>query len=221
MVCSAAVFLALGACQQPGPVGDVSTSSTHDFEATAVGALPAGFRVAETNGRGMTATWAVAVGGAGGSEHCVQVQETGNERDTYNLLLSEAAYPADLRISVKVRSDRGEEDQGGGVLWRARGVRDYYVARWNPLEDNLRVYKVEGGVRTQFDTAKVIVPPGQWHDLVVTMQGDHMVVAFDGQDLLDHHDSTFTGPGRVGLWTKADAAASFDDLAVSALDNVR
>jgi hypothetical protein len=25
-------------------------------------------------------------------------------------------------------------------------------------------------------------------------------------------DDTFTQPGKVGLWTKADAASSFDDL---------
>jgi hypothetical protein len=30
----------------------------------------------------------------------------------------------------------GKEDQGGGLVWRAMDSNNYYVARYNPLEDN-------------------------------------------------------------------------------------
>lgn len=195
----------------------MTTGLVESFEGYAVGAVPSGFSPAETNGKGTPARWAVADGGHAGGVRSLRVSDVVNEGDTYNLLLSGAAYPADLAIDVRLRADAGEEDQGGGLLWRARGPRDYYIARWNPLEDNVRIYKVKDGVRTQFASAKVVVPPGQWHHLAVTMQGDHARVAFDGKPLLDVHDATFAGPGRVGLWTKADAAVSFDDLSVKLL----
>ena len=35
---------------------------------------------------------------------------------------------------------------------------------------------------------------------------------FDGQKFLDHSDATFTAPGKIGLWTKADAQTQFDNL---------
>jgi hypothetical protein len=32
---------------------------------------------------------------------------------------------------------------------------------------------------------------------------------------MDGKDSTFTEPGKVGLWTKSDAQTHFDDLSVN------
>jgi len=37
----------------------------------------------------------------------------------------------------------------------------------------------------------------------------------NGTKLYDVEDSTFTGPGRIGVWTKADSVTYFDDLKVS------
>ena len=36
----------------------------------------------------------------------------------------------------------------------------------------------------------------------------------DGKKLLVAEDSTFPDAGQIGLWTKADARTSFDDLSV-------
>lgn len=44
------------------------------------------------------------------------------------------------------------------------------------------------------------------------MRGDHVDVYFNGQKLIDVHDSRFTAPGKVGVWTKADSHTLFDDL---------
>lgn len=46
-------------------------------------------------------------------------------------------------------------DQGGGVVWRARDSKNYYIARYNPLENNFRVYKVEAGRRVQLGTSDI------------------------------------------------------------------
>ena len=32
------------------------------------------------------------------------------------------------------------------------------------------------------------------------------------QNALDWEDATFTQPGKVGLWTKADSVTAFDDF---------
>ncbi|MCC6785364.1 MAG: hypothetical protein IT457_21115 [Planctomycetes bacterium] len=216
---SLALVCGLVACAGGSSSAVLVTGLAEDFESTAPGALPGGFFAAETNGAGMPAAWAVTDGGAAGGARCLRVGEVRNTGDTYNLLLSREHCPADLAIDVKLRADAGEEDQGGGVVWRARGPHDYYVARWNPLEDNVRIYKVQGGVRTQFATAKVHVEPGQWHQLSITQKGARATVAFDGKPMLDIEDASFAGPGMVGFWTKADAAVSFDEFSVRALTN--
>jgi hypothetical protein len=98
------------------------------------------------------------------------------------------------------------------VVWRVRDASNYYVARWNPLEKNLRAYKVEGGKRTMFKSATVEAEGGQWHEIGIKMKGTKGEVSFDGKRLLEFEDATFAKGGKVGLWTKADACSSFDEL---------
>ena len=77
-----------------------------------------------------------------------------------------------------------------------------------------RVYKVVKGRRSQLHSAKIKGSPG-WHRLRITMKGDHIECYYDGKKYLDVKDQTFGSPGRVGLWTKADAQTHFDDFRVT------
>ncbi len=208
--------LLVAACQGPAPRVTL-TRLNDDYESAQLGALPLGFHADETNGKGTPARWEVADTGADGSKRCLRLTETANAGDTYNLLLTEEVAAADLRLEISLRADGGAEDQGGGLVWRAQGPDAYYMARWNPLEDNVRIYKVDGGARTQLGTAEVIVDTAHWHRLAVLMRGEYATVFFNGAKVLEARDATFAGAGRVGLWSKADAATSFDDLRLQTL----
>ena len=84
---------------------------------------------------------------------------------------------------------RGEVDRGGGVVWRAKDRKNYYIARYNPLEDNFRVYKVTDGKRAkEFQDAEVKIPAGEWHTLKVTMSGEKIECFLDGKKYLDVKD---------------------------------
>jgi hypothetical protein len=129
-------------------------------------------------------------------------------------LVSDTKYK-DLDISVKMKAISGGNDQGGGLIWRAQDARNYYIARYNPLEDNFRVYKVVNGRRsTEFQTANISHTDG-WHTLRVTMTADHIECYYDGKKYLDVRDSSITEAGRIGLWTKSDAQSHFDDVTVT------
>lgn len=99
-------------------------------------------------------------------------------------------------------------------MWRVQDVDNYYVCRFNPLELNYRVYVVEDGVRRQLGTAIAEVTVGAWHRVEVEHHGDHIVCWLDGKKLLDVRDDTISEAGGIGLWSKADARTSFDDLLV-------
>ena len=71
------------------------------------------------------------------------------------------------------------------------------------------------GKRTQLQSVEVKTETGRWYTLRVVMIGSHIVCYLDGKKMLDVVDDTFAGAGQVGLWTKADAASVFDDLAVT------
>ena len=108
----------------------------------------------------------------------------------------------------------GVVDQGGGLIWRVKDHDNYYIARWNPLEDNFRVYYVKEGRRVQLDSANVKADPTKWHTIKIEQRGDAIACYLDEEKLLALKDKTFAEAGGVGLWTKADAATAFDDLVI-------
>lgn len=178
-----------------------------NFDAEETGAIATGFK-------NEVGDWKIVADESAPSTANVMAQLAKNERPVFNVTLASGPSYANVDLTVKLKSIAGQIDQGGGVVWRARDAKNYYIARYNPLEDNYRVYKVEGGQRTQLSTAEVKRSEG-WHTLRVTMTGERIECYYDGKKYLDVSDSTFKDAGRIGLWTKADAQTHFDDLTVS------
>jgi len=178
------------------------TKKLWDFEKDTPGKIAHGF----TNEVGR---WEVA---KDGTNH-VLAQRAESEDRVFNVTLIDGTNFKDIDLSVRVKANTGKNDQGGGMIWRAKDKDNYYVARFNPLEDNFRVYKVEGGKRTQLDHSDV---PGdrEWHTLRITMKGREILGYFDGKKFLVAEDSTFPDAGKIGLWSKSDALSYFDDLTI-------
>ena len=119
-------------------------------------------------------------------------------------------------ISVKFRANAGQMDQGGGLMWRVQDNDNYYVARFNPLEDNFRFYIVHEGMRSELDSATIKLSAG-WHTMKIVQKGSHFEGYLDEQKLLSHEDKELQKSGGVGVWTKADALSSFDDLIIDTI----
>jgi hypothetical protein len=145
----------------------------------------------------------------------VLAQSTKSANSVFNIALVDNTKAKDVDISVNLKASAGDYDQGGGLVWRAKDAKNYYIARFNHKEDNFRVYKVVKGVRSQpLQNADVTHHDG-WAVLRVTMKGDHIECYIDGKKHLDVHDSTFIEAGKIGVWSKADARSQFDDLTLS------
>jgi len=52
-------------------------------------------------------------------------------------------------VEVKFKLPSGREDHAGGLLWRAKDVNNYSLARANALQDNLTIYRPINGRRTE------------------------------------------------------------------------
>jgi hypothetical protein len=180
--------------------GGHSQSTIWTFDRDTVGEIARGFK-------GEVGQWRVVM--ADGRK--VLAQQAKITDKVFNVALVTGTHAKDVDLSVKLRAVAGELDRGGGLIWRAKDKHNYYIARYNPLEDNYRVYKVKAGKRTMFKNADIPQTPG-WHQLRVTMRGDHIECFYDGKKYLDCNDSTFPEAGMIGLWSKADAQSYFDDL---------
>ncbi len=176
------------------------------------------WHVASTGGHGPDATWAIHRDPGAVSAPCVVSLTAPNhqDEDRFNVFWNPGLTFGDGRIAVDVRADGGSLDQGGGPIWRVRDANNYYVCRVNPLESNFRVYVVENGVRRQLATALCDASMGTWHRIEVDHLGEHITCKLDGKAVLNVTDGTIRAAGGVGLWSKADARTSFDDLSVLA-----
>ncbi len=200
--------------------GDQGGEFEWTFDGEQIGGLPKGFRATETSGTGTRATWKVVADvSAQSKSQIVALTESKNSGQTYNLLIAQKTQFKDLEIEVMVKALGGKEDQGGGPIWRAKDENNYYISRWNPLEDNFRVYFVKNGRRKQIGTATIKADPTAWHKIKIEHKGNRLVAEFDGRKLIELRDDTFPDAGMVGLWTKADATTGFDDFEVESADD--
>jgi hypothetical protein len=189
-------------------------AETWDFEKDKPGKLPAGW-TADKTGEGSGSVWQIREDASApkGKKVLAQVSDQGPKR-FFNLCVNDQAKFGDLDLMVRFKAVEGKIDRGGGPVWRYRDHGNYYIARMNPLEDNFRVYKVVDGKRTKLASVDLKIKAGEWHSIRVLHVGDHIRCYFDGKLPLDVHDATFPEPGKIGLWTKADAVTYFDDLSV-------
>lgn len=189
-----------------------------NFDDAKVGAPPASWEFASTNPGKKVARWEIARDDTAPSRpNVLRLAETKNTDSTYNVAMLGGTSYKDVDLSVMIQPLTGEEDQGGGLIWRCRDEKNYYICRINPLEENYRVYKVVDSKRTMLKSVKAPTPAHHWYTLRVVMRGDEMTCYLDGKPLLEAKDDTFKAAGRIGLWTKADAASSFDDLTATEL----
>jgi Domain of Unknown Function (DUF1080) len=186
---------------------------TFRFGRESLGRLPDGWK-ADKTGKGEGSVWKVVQDRTAPTKTGVALAQTAEgPKPLFNLCVAEGTSLGDVEVQVSLKAVKGKVDQGGGVVWRYRDADNYYVARVNPLEGNYRVYKVVAGKRVQLETAEdVKAEAGKWHAVKVRHVGDRIECYLDGKRLLEATDSALAGPGKVGLWTKADAQTHFDDF---------
>lgn len=188
-----------------------------NFDKETVEKLPKGFSN-QVTGKGNPSRWEIIEDITAPSPPYVLAQ-TSKEGFGYhfNLAVIEGTDYSDIELEVKFKAVSGDEDQGGGLIWRYLDPDNYYIARANPLENDFRVYKVVHGNRKQLSSARLEIKPGEWHTIKIVNKGDKIQCYYDDKLYLEVKDGTFKR-GKIGLWTKADAITYFDNLVVKSIE---
>ncbi len=191
-----------------------------NFEDVPVGKIPPGWKIEATHQVGPLATWEVIEDKTAPSGlHVLALKKINHKSSrTFNLCWTNKVKFRDGIIEVKLKANSGRCDQGGGIMWRVQDKNNYYVARFNPLEDNFRVYYVRNGRRVLMKSANLSLPAGKWHIMKIIQRGNKFEGYMNGQKLIQGTNTVINNAGGVGLWTKADAATSFDDFNVKISD---
>ena len=190
-----------------------------DFSDDTVGQPPKGFEFGYTAKVGAPGKWVIEAEGA--NKYLAQTDPDAT-RSRFPVAVLAAVSALDVDLSARFRPVSGRVDRAAGLVWRYRDQDNYYIVRANALENNVVLYKVENGKRTDLPVKgegrtygkKANVSAGQWSTLRVVATGPLFEVYFNGTKLYEVADATFAQPGKVGVWTKADSVTQFDDLTV-------
>ena len=196
---------------------DESNTRLWTFDSELPDMLPAEFQVGTLFDGRPAGEWKIVKTDRANSQPQVlgQLMGRGGEH-AYKMVLINDAIAADVDVSVFFLPISGKGDMGGGLIWRAADDRNYYLTRANPLEQNIRIYRVTNGIRKLLYNFNQVVDVRQWHALHVIHRGCQVQVFYDKKQVFDMCDKTFT-EGRIGLWTKSDAVTYFDDLRLEIL----
>jgi len=194
---------------------------TVDFSRDAVGQPPHGFEFGHTAKAGAPGKWVIESERA--NRYLAQLDPDAT-RLRFPVAVLADVKAADVDLSMRFRPVSGRVDQAAGLVWRYQNEDNYYIVRANAREDNVVLYIVEKGQRTDLPVKgegrtygkSANVPAGQWNTLRVVATGPLFEVFYNGTKLYEVEDTTFTQPGKVGVWTKADSVTHFDDLRVVA-----
>jgi Domain of Unknown Function (DUF1080) len=197
-----------------------AATRTIDFSQDAVDQPPKGFEFGHTAGVGRPGKWVVQ---AEGQDKFLVQTDADSTRSRFPVAVVSDVTAADLDLSVRFKPVSGRVDQAAGLVWRYQNQDNYYIVRANALENNVVLYKVEGGKRTDLPLKgegrtygkKSEVPAGQWSTLRVVANGRVFEAYLNGTKLYEVEDATFTQAGKIGVWTKADSVTQFDDLTVT------
>jgi hypothetical protein len=175
-----------------------------------VGAAPARFEFART-GQGGPGRWVVVADAA--------IEQTSTDTTDYRfpLAIYQPVSAGNVDVTVRFKPVAGKVDQAGGVVVRLSDADNYYVVRANALEDNVRLYRVVEGRREQLEGVNTKVTSNEWHQLGLRAEGERFTVTFDGKPLFTATDRTFTGAGKVALWTKSDSVTRFDRIEITTM----
>lgn len=196
-------------------------AETINFDSDKPGALPSGWSVAMTHAGGAPKWEIVQDATAPSKPNAFAQTSTDATGGRFPLAIYDKSSLKDGEVSVAFKPVSGKVDQGAGLVWRYQNPNTYYIARANALENNVVLYRVEGGKRLSIAPkgtpsrtygVKHKVSSGVWSTLRVTFQGSLFSVYLNGEKLFDVVDTTFTTAGKVGLWTKSDSVIDFDNF---------
>jgi hypothetical protein len=207
-------------CSELPPRVETFEARSLNFDSAQTGQVPPGFTTALT-GWGDPGVWAVREDSSAPGGGKVLVQERPDPINyRFPLCVYDGIIARDVAAEINFKPISGTLDQAGGIVLRY-SPQNYYIARANALENNVILFKTVNGKRSKIIEVPAKVALGQWHTLRFEAVGKRLKVIFDGQLYIDTHNRTFTNPGKVGLWTKADSVSAFKDLKIERIPSIQ
>jgi 3-keto-disaccharide hydrolase len=195
-----------------------AAAQTITFEKDDAGQPPKSFEFGLA-GEGGPGRWQVVADNTAIGGKALAQLSTNTAANRFLVAIYQPTVFANGEITTRCRPMSGKVDQACGLVIHAADATNYYIARSNALESNVRLYRVRNGEREQLATAEdVKIANGQWHTLTLRAEGNRYTVILNGTPLHATTDTTTAEPrptaGRAGLWVKSDSVTHFERIEI-------
>lgn len=187
-----------------------------DFGRPDVDATPSGF----TNtlaGKGRLGRWRAVADAIPGNTNAVVLAQTSMDvtDERFPLLIYEKTTFDDFTLTTRFKLVEGVVEQMAGIVFRYQDEKSFYVIRISGFGNNLRFYKVVGGIRSQPIGPSIQITPKEWHELKVQCEGNKIRAWLNGEPVLPELTDTSFAKGKIGFWTKSDSVTRFADTRIT------
>lgn len=133
----------------------------------------------------------------------------------FPLCVSPQTQVLDFEATLRFKPVAGMRARVGGLMFRAQNAADYDVVQTNALDNSLRLFRMQGGRRSQLAAKQIPVAAGEWHTLRVRAVGGRIEAWLDGAEPLAFDDrGPPPRPGAIGVWSHADSVTHYATLLV-------
>jgi hypothetical protein len=194
------------------------------FDSGPFGGVPAGWTLVATQ-RQPEARWEIRKDQSAPTPPYILAQVSASpDANRFPLAILDSLSMRDGDVSVRIKPVAGQTEQAAGLVFRYRDPRNFYLARFNALTNDVGVFKVVNGSYSALAPRGApagargvhrVIPRHAWSIFKVSAKGARFAVYINHRRVLETDDGTFNTAGKVGLWTRADSVVYFDDFRAS------
>lgn len=181
-----------------------------NFDSYQNGTSPSDFAPFQTNSPpGM---WVVtADDGAPSKPNVLASLPVGNSSGYHMQVMPGSPEISDAQISVKFKIMPGHKVEQAGLIIRFVDPSHYFVLMADPQNSRISLCKADIQFLVCNYEEPAQISTGQWHTLQATISSEGIGGWLDGSEIIKANNEYYQ-TGQVGLWTKDDTEAYFDDL---------
>lgn len=183
-----------------------------NFDSDQSGVLPQEFSGLSTDQKG---SWVVKAESTATSQPNVLEKIVTNDTADYHLQLIPNPPTSDFEnVTMNFKIVSGENAKSAGMILRFIDQKHYFVLMADSAENRLSLCKntPDYFLICNYDKS-VTIAPGEWHTMKALISSQGIAAFLDGQLIIRSNDHNYQS-GQVGVWTKKDTLAYFDDIKI-------
>ncbi|MDE1842940.1 MAG: hypothetical protein KGH95_04750 [Thaumarchaeota archaeon] len=182
-----------------------------DFDSYQNGTIPQGFADLSTDQKPY---WIVRSEPTAPSTPNVLEKIPVNDTSDYHLQLIPDSPTIDTEnVTMKFKIVSGQYAKSAGMVLRFIDPKHYFVLMADSEKNRLSLCKNTPDFLICNYDKSVTITPGKWHTMEALVSSQGIAASLDGQLLIRANDHNYQS-GQVGLWTKKDTGAYFDDFKI-------